>query len=151
MGHSSYLLPVPFQDLTFEIQRTLFRRFDRMKLSTFRQVNDILPGAAQDLCRFRCVDDSVCGKVPEISSRQRDAFPNPIEHRIRNSHVHIPSNAVSACLHLHMLKIVRLLEKDLKRLRLFKVLLQIALLHRAIPEKYQQAMSLQRQHILDPL
>ena len=35
-------------------------------------------------------------------------------------------------------------QKDLKRLRLFKVLLQIALLHRAIPEKHQQAMILQR-------
>ena len=122
-----------------------------MELSALCQVDDILPGATQYLCRFRYVDDSVCGKVPEISSRQRDAFPDPVEHRIRNSHVHIPSNAVSACLHLHMLKIVRLLEKDLKRFRLFKVLLQIALLHHAIPEKHQQAMILQRQHILDPL
>ena len=50
-----------------------------------------------------------------------------------------------------MLKIIRLLEKDLKRLRLFKVLLQIALLHRAIPEKHQQAMILQRQHIFNSL
>ena len=50
-----------------------------------------------------------------------------------------------------MLKIVRLLEKDLKRFRLFKVLLQIALLHRAIPEKHQQAMILQRQHIFNSL
>ena len=118
-----------------------------MELSAFCQVNDVLPGAAQDLRRFRCVDDSVGGKVPEISRRQRNTFADPVEHRIRNGHVHIPRNAVSARLHLHMLKIVRLLEKDLKRLRLFKVLLQIALLHRAIPEKHQQTMILQRQHI----
>ena len=83
-----------------------------MELSTFRQVNDVLPGAAQDLRRFRCVDDSVGGKVPEISRRQRNAFADPVEHRIRNGHIHIPRNAVSARLHLHMLKIVRLLEKD---------------------------------------
>ena len=50
-----------------------------------------------------------------------------------------------------MLKIVRLLEKDLKRFRLFKVLLQVALLHHAIPEKHQQAMILQRQHIFNSL
>ena len=151
MGYNSYLLPIPFQDLTFEVQRTLFRGFDRMELSSFRQVDDVLPGAAQDLRRFRCVDDSVGGKVPEISRRQRNTFADSVEHRIRNSHVHIPRNAVSARLHLHMLKIVRLLEKNLKRLRLFKVLLQIALLHRAIPEKHQQTMILQRQNILNPL
>ena len=74
-----------------------------MELSTFRQVNDVLPGAAQDLRRFRCVDDSVGGKVSEISRRQRNTFANSIEHRIRNGHVHIPRNAVSARLHLHML------------------------------------------------
>ena len=45
-GYNSYLLPIPFQDLTFEVQRTLFRRFDRMKLSALCQVDDILPGAA---------------------------------------------------------------------------------------------------------
>ena len=82
MGYNSYLLPIPFQDLTFEIQRTLFRRFDRMKLSTFRQVDDVLPGAAQDLRRFRYVDDSVGGKVSEISRRQRNTFADPVEHRI---------------------------------------------------------------------
>lgn len=47
MGYNSYLLPVPFQYLTFEIQRTLFRCFDRVELSAFRQIDDILPGAAQ--------------------------------------------------------------------------------------------------------
>ena len=112
MGYNSYLLPIPFQDLAFEIQRTLFRGFDRMELSSFRQVDDVLPGAAQDLRRFRCVDDSVGGKVPEVFHCQRNTFANSIEHRIRNSHIHIPSNAVSARLHLYMLKIVRLLEKD---------------------------------------
>lgn len=35
MGYNSYLLPIPFQDLAFEIQRTLFRGFDRMELSAF--------------------------------------------------------------------------------------------------------------------
>lgn len=40
------------------------------------------------------------GKVPEILHRQWDTFPNLVEHRIRNSHVYIPSNAVSASLHL---------------------------------------------------
>ena len=140
-------LPIPFQDLAFEIQRTLFRGFDRMELSSFRQVDDVLPGAAQDLRRFRCVDDSVGSKVPEISRRQRNTFADPVEHRVRNGHVYIPRNAVSARLHLHMLKIVRLLEKDLKRLRLFKVLLQIAFLHGTVTEKHQQAMILQRQHI----
>ena len=108
----TYLLPIPFQDLAFEIQRTLFRCFDRMELSAFCQVDDILPGAAQDLRRFRCVDDSVGGKVPEVFHCQRNTFANSIEHRIRNGHVHIPRNAVSARLHLYMLKIVRLLEKD---------------------------------------
>ena len=54
------------------------------------------------------------GKVPEILHRQRNTFADPVEHRIRNSHVHIPSNAVSASLHLHMLKIVWLFEKILK-------------------------------------
>ena len=83
-----------------------------MELSAFCQVDDILPGAAQDLRRFRCVDDSVGGKVPEVFHCQRNTFANSIEHRIRNSHIHIPSNAVSARLHLYMLKIVRLLEKD---------------------------------------
>ena len=117
-----------------------------MELSAFCQVNDVLPGAAQYLCYFRCVDDSMGGKVPEISRRQRNTFADPVEHRIRNGHVHIPRNAVSARLHLHMLKIIRLLEKDLKGLRLFKMLLQIALLHRAIPEKHQQTMVLQRQY-----
>ena len=112
MGYNSYLLPIPFQNLTFEIQRTLFRCFDRVELSALCQVDDILPGAAQDLRRFRCVDDSVGGKVPEISRRQRNTFADPVEHRIRNGHVHIPRNAVSARLHLYMLKIVRLLEKD---------------------------------------
>ena len=76
-----------------------------MELSTLCQVDDILPGAAQDLRRFRRVDDSVGGKVPEISRRQRNTFADPVEHRIRDSHVHIPRNAVSARLHLHMLKI----------------------------------------------
>ena len=33
--YNSYSLPIPFQDLTFEIQRTLFRRFNRMELSAF--------------------------------------------------------------------------------------------------------------------
>ena len=122
-----------------------------MELSTFRQVDDVLPGAAQDLRRFRCVDNSVCGKVPEVVHSQRNAFADPVEHRIRNSHVHIPSNAVSARLHLHMLKIVRLLEKDLKRLRLFKVLLQIAFLHGTVTEKHQQAMILQRQYVFNSL
>lgn len=56
-----------------------------MKLSTFRQVDDVLPGAAQDLRRFRCVDDSVGGKVPEISRRQRNAFADPVE--IGRAHV----------------------------------------------------------------
>ena len=46
MGYNSYLLPIPFQDLTFEVQRTLFRRFNRVELSTLCQVDDILPGAA---------------------------------------------------------------------------------------------------------
>ena len=69
MGYIFYSLPVSFQDLAFEIQRTLFRGFDRMELSALCQVDDVLPGAAQDLRRFRCVDDSVGGKVPEISSR----------------------------------------------------------------------------------
>lgn len=82
MGYSSYLLPIPFQDLTFEVQRTLFRGFDRMELSAFRQVNDVLPGAAQDLRRFHYVDDSVGGKVSEISRRQRNTFADPVEHRI---------------------------------------------------------------------
>ena len=112
MGYNSYLLPVPFQDLTFEVQRTLFRRLDRVELSALCQVDDILPGAAQDLRRFRCVDDSVGGKVPEVFHCQRNTFANSIEHRIRNSHVHIPSNAVSARLQLHMLKVLRLFEKD---------------------------------------
>ena len=46
---------------------------------------------------------------------------------------------------------VEQLEKNLKCLRLFKMLLQIALLHYTIPEKYQQAMVLQRQHIFNSL
>ena len=50
-----------------------------------------------------------------------------------------------------MLKIVRLLEKDLKRLRLFKVLLQIAFLHGTVTKKHQQAIILQRQHIFNSL
>ena len=66
-----------------------------MKLSAFCQVDDILPGAAQDLRRFRCVDDSVGGKVSEISRRQRNTFANPVEHCIRNGHVHISRNIVS--------------------------------------------------------
>ena len=151
MGYNSYSLPIPFQDLAFEIQRTLFRGFDRMEFSSFRQVDDVLPGAAQDLRRFRCVDDSVGSKVPEISRRQRNTFADPVEHRIRNGHVHIPRNAVSARLHLHMLKIIWLLEKDLKRFRPFKVLLQITFLHRTVPKKYQQTMILQRQHICKSL
>ena len=134
-GYNVFSLPVSFQDFTFEIQRALFRCFDRMKLPAFCKVNDILPGAAQYLRRLRCIDNSVRGKVPEILNSQRNAFADPVEHRIRDSHVHIPCNTISARLHLHMLKIVRLLEKDLKRIRLFKVLPQIALLHGAIPEK----------------
>lgn len=35
------------------------------------------------------------GKVPEISRRQRNTFADPVEHRIRNSHVHISRNTVS--------------------------------------------------------
>lgn len=35
------------------------------------------------------------GKVPEISCRQRNTFADPVEHRIRNSHVHISRNTVS--------------------------------------------------------
>ena len=66
-----------------------------MEFSALCQVNDVLPGAAQDLRRFRCVDDSVGGKVPEISRRQRNTFADPVEHRIRNSHVHISRNTVS--------------------------------------------------------
>ena len=46
MGYSLYLLPISFQDLTFEIQCALFRRFNRMKLPALCKVNDILPGAA---------------------------------------------------------------------------------------------------------
>ena len=95
MGYIFYSLPVSFQDLAFEIQRTLFRGFDRMELSALCQVDDVLPGAAQDLRRFRCVDDSVGGKVPEISRRQRNTFADPVERRIRNSHVHISRNTVS--------------------------------------------------------
>ena len=150
-GYNVFSLPVSFQDFAFEIQRALLRCFDWMQLPAFCKVNDVLPGAAQDIRRFCRIDDSMGGKVPKISRRQRNAFPNPVEHRIRIGHIHISRNAVSACLHLHMLKIVLLLEKDLKRLRLFKVLLQIALLHRAIPEKHQQAMILQRQHIFNSL
>ena len=118
--YNSYLLPIPFQNLTFEIQRALFRGFDRVEFSALCQVDDVLPGTAQDLRRFRCVDDSMGGKVPEISRRQRNTFADPVEHRIRNGHVHIPRNAVSARLHLHMLKIIRLLEKNLKGLRFSK-------------------------------
>ena len=33
--YNSYLLPVSLQNLTFEVQRTLFRGFDRMELSAF--------------------------------------------------------------------------------------------------------------------
>ncbi len=33
--YNSYSLPVSLQDLTFEVQRTLFRGFDRMELSAF--------------------------------------------------------------------------------------------------------------------
>jgi len=33
--YNSYLLPVSLQNLTFEVQRTPFRGFDRMELSTF--------------------------------------------------------------------------------------------------------------------
>ena len=150
-GYNVFSLPVSFQDFAFEIQRALLRCFDWMQLPAFRQVNDILPGAAQYLRRLRCIDNSVRGKVPEILNSQRNAFAYPVEHRIRDGHVHIPCNAISARLHLHMLKIVRLLEKNLKCSCLFKMLLQIALLHYAIPEKYQQAMVLQRQHIFNSL
>ena len=150
-GYNVFSLPVSFQDFTFEIQRALLRCFDWMQLPAFCKVNDVLPGATQYLRRFRCVDDSVRGKVPEVFHRQRNTFANSVEHRVRNGHVHIPSNTVSAGLHLYILKIVRLLEKNLKCLRLFKMLLQIALLHYAIPEKYQQAMVLQRQHIFNSL
>jgi hypothetical protein len=34
-GYNVFSLPVSFQDFTFEIQRTLFRRFNRMELSAF--------------------------------------------------------------------------------------------------------------------
>lgn len=34
-GYNTFSLPIPFQDLTFEVQRTLFRGFDRMELSAF--------------------------------------------------------------------------------------------------------------------
>ena len=82
MGYNSYSLPISFQYLTFEIQRALFRGFYRMEFPALCQVNDVLPGAAQDLRRFRCVDDSVGGKVSEISRRQRNTFADPVEHRI---------------------------------------------------------------------
>lgn len=118
-----------------------------MKLPALCQVDDVLPGTAQYLCCFRRIDDPVRSKVSEVFHRQRNTFANPVEHRIRNGHVHIPRNAVSARLHLHLLKIIRLLEKDLKRLRFFKMLLQIAFLHGTVTEKHQQAMILQRQHI----
>ena len=73
-GYNVFSLPVSFQDFTFEIQRALFRCFDRMKLPAFCKVNDILPGAAQYLRRLRCIDNSVRGKVPEILNSQRNAF-----------------------------------------------------------------------------
>lgn len=76
------------------------------------------------------------GKVPEVFHRQRNTFANSVEHRVRNGHVHIPSNTVSAGLHLYILKIVRLLEKNLKCLRIFKMLLQIALLHYEAGQSY---------------
>ena len=136
-GYNAFSLPVSFQDFTFEIQRALLRCFDWMKLPAFRQVNDILPRAAQYLRRLRCIDNSVRGKVPEILNSQWNAFADPVEHRIRDGHVHIPCNAISARLHLNMLKIVRLLEKNLKCSCLLKMLLQIAFLHCAISEKYQ--------------
>lgn len=41
-GYNAFLLPVSFQDFTFEIQRALLRCFDWMKLPAFRQVNDNL-------------------------------------------------------------------------------------------------------------
>ena len=34
-GYNVFSLPVSFQDFTFEIQRALFRCFDRMKLPAF--------------------------------------------------------------------------------------------------------------------
>lgn len=95
-GYNVFSLPVSFQDFTFEIQRALFRCFDWMQLPAFRQVNDILPGAAQYLRRLRCIDNSVRGKVPEILNSQRNAFAYPVEHRIRDGHVHIPCNAIAS-------------------------------------------------------
>lgn len=76
------LLPVSFQDFTFEIQSALPRCFDRIKFPAFCKVNDVLPGAVQYLRSFRCVDDSVCGKVPEVFHRQRNALADLVEHRI---------------------------------------------------------------------
>lgn len=93
-GYKVFSLPVSFQDFAFEIQRALLRCFDWMQLPAFRQVNDILPGAAQYLRRLRCIDNSVRGKVPEILNSQRNAFAYPVEHRIRDGHVHIPCNAI---------------------------------------------------------
>ena len=60
------------------------------------------------------------GKVPEVLHFQRNTFADPVEHRIRNGHVHIPRNAVSARLHLHMLKIIWLLEKGSETLSSFQ-------------------------------
>ena len=96
-----------------------------MEFSALRQIYNVLSGAAQYLRRLRCIDNSVRGKVPEILNSQRNAFAYPAEHRIRDGHVHIPCNAISARLHLHMLKIVRLLEKNLKCSCLFKMLLPL--------------------------
>ena len=52
MGYNSYLLPIPFQDLTFEVQRTLFRRFNRMVLSAARSHLRAQPSALQDARTF---------------------------------------------------------------------------------------------------
>ena len=85
-------LPISFQDPTFEMYPTLFQCFDRMELSPLCQVNDILLGVTLYLRRFRRINDSVCGKVPKVLHCQRNTFANPVEYRIRNAHVHVPSN-----------------------------------------------------------
>lgn len=108
-----------------------------MEFSALRQIYNVLSGAAQYLRCFRRVDEAVGSKVSKISRCQGNVFANPVEHSVRNSHIYVPCNAVSARLHLYLLKKVRFFEQDLKGSCLFKMLLQIAFLHCAISEKYQ--------------
>ena len=131
-------LPIPFQNLTLQIQRILPRTLDRMQLSRSRQVLYILPTAIKYLRSFRYIHNTMHHKVTEVCYSERYFPANTIQRSCTNAQIHIPFNTVPTRLKIDRIEVIFVPEQHLKRRRVFIALFDAALLYCAISEEYQQ-------------